>query len=160
MPSFSCRIFSMPKIVIQRHRKENLKKCSLRGLEGHPLLYFLTYPLEKVPVEPGMVLLAPDGPPIGFEDRERTLLLLDGTWRYAAVMRAQLPAMETRSIPPGWKTAYPRRQEEEQGLASVEAIYAACTLLGWPTEGLLDRYFWREEFLQMSPAKSRLFDHD
>ena len=52
------------------------------------------------------------------------------------------------SLPLGYKTAYPRRQDEERGLASIEALYIAYRVLGWETEGLLDHYHWRDEFLK------------
>ena len=95
-------------------------------------------------------------PPLVPEDGDRGLLLVDGTWRYAARILQALdawPGLELvgRSLPPGLGTAYPRRQTDcpdpEQGLASVEALYCAHRLLGWDTQGLLETYPWREEFL-------------
>jgi len=61
----------------------------------------------------------------------------------------------TRSLPIDLKTAYPRRQEDcqdpERGLASVEALFAAYTILGRDTTGLLDFYYWKEDFLLKNP---------
>ena len=56
-----------------------------------------------------------------------------------------------RSLVSGYKTAYPRRQDDcpnpEEGLASVEALYLAYLTLGRNPEGLLDFYYWKDEFL-------------
>lgn len=144
MPNF------LPSVIL-RHRRENLKKCSLRGLETHPALRFYTYPLDPLPALPGYVVLQVGAPPLTAQDRGRGLLLIDGTWRLAAVMTQQLPPIEARSLPPGLKTAYPRRQTEcpdpEAGLSSIEALYVAHLILGLPTEHLLDFYYWKEQFL-------------
>lgn len=139
--------------IIWRHRKENLNKCSLRGLESRSDLQFFLYPTHTLPCYQEYILLDMEGPPLGPEDGERGLLILDGTWRYAEKMSKQLehPVLVKRSIPKEIRTAYPRRQEDcfdpERGLASVEALYVAYHLLGWDTEGLLDHYHWKREFL-------------
>lgn len=143
-----------PPTVVLRHRRENLKKCSLRGLEGRDDFTFVTYPTGKLPSLEGYVMLALDGPTLSKEDSELGIFVLDATWRYAATM-AQFVAKHTdlpqRSIPAGYQTAYPRRQEDcpdpNAGLASIEAIYIAYYLLGRPTTGLLDNYYWRNEFI-------------
>ncbi len=88
------------------------------------------------------------------EDRHLGIILLDGTWRYAAQMCKTLALPDSfprRSLPPGLVTAYPRRQTEcpcpEQGLASIEALYAAYYLLDRDPTGLLDHYYWKNDFL-------------
>ena len=141
-------MFTFPPTFILRHRRENLKKCSLRGLETREDLRFFTYPKDTLPACPGYILLATEAPPLSPQDRDRGLLLLDGTWRYAEKMQKQLKhPLETRSIPEGFVTAYPRRQEELHGLATVEALFIAYAILGRDTSGLLDGYHWRETFL-------------
>jgi pre-rRNA-processing protein TSR3 len=143
---------SFPNTFIWRHRKENLKKCSLRGLEIRADLTFLTYPTDPLPILNGYVILSMDGEPLSEADRDRGLLLIDGTWRYAEKMeRAIKQPFETRSLPTGYRTAYPRRQDDcadpERGLASVEALYLAYLLMGRDPAGILDHYHWRETFL-------------
>lgn len=138
--------------IILRHRRENLKKCSLRGLENHPDLRFYTYPIEQIPYLPQMLLLKVGAPPLTLADRDRDLLLIDGTWRLAQVMEKQLPfPLEARSLPGHFKTAYPRRQTDcpdpSAGLSSVEALYVAHWLLGRSTKELLEHYYWKEAFL-------------
>lgn len=148
---------SFPPTVVLRHRRENLKKCSLRGLEERDDFCFYTYPSETYPHIEGYLTLALDAPPLSPADAHLGLFLIDGTWRYAEVMARNVPGIEKtikRSIPAHYRTAYPRRQEDcpdpERGLASVEAIFLAYYLLGRDTAGLLDGYHWREEFLKLN----------
>lgn len=142
-----------PPTLILRHRKENLKKCSLRGLESRPDMRFFSYPLSApLPSLAGYAILTLDGPPLSYEDRGFGLFLIDGTWRHAKTMARILPPHAVpRSLPPLARTAYPRRQEDcsdpSRGLASLEALYLAYTLLGRSTTGLLDHYYWKEAFL-------------
>ena len=101
------------KTIILRHRRENLKKCSLRGLETHPELLFYTYPVDVLPDYSHFLLLNVGAPPLQKEDAERGLFLIDGTWRLAQVMEKQLPwKLEARSLPGDFRTAYPRRQTD------------------------------------------------
>ena len=145
-----------PITIIQRHRKENLKKCSLRGLESRNDLCFYTYPHHPLPEDlTQYTLLSLEAPELGPQDAERGLLLIDGTWRLAGVMTKQMPTKRPpvfRSLPKRLKTAYPRRQNDcddpERGLASVEALFAAYFLMGKDTSGLLDYYIWKQNFLE------------
>ncbi len=150
-------MFLFPPTIILRHRKENLKKCSLRGLEERPDFQFFTYPNDKLPDLSGYFLLTLNAPVLEESDRNLGIFLIDGTWNYAEVMERQLQKphrFERRSLPSDFLTAYPRRQEDcadpARGLASVEALFLAYSLLGRKTEGLLDRYYWREEFIKLN----------
>ena len=143
-----------PPTIIIRHRRENLKKCSLRGLESRADFQFYTYPKDVLPDLTGYVMLDLDAPPLTKDDAGRGLFLVDATWRYAEKMVEQLgpfPKVVRRSIPSTIRTAYPRRQEDcpdpERGLASVEALYVAYSLLGRDADGLLDGYYWKKDFL-------------
>jgi pre-rRNA-processing protein TSR3 len=148
-------MFTFPPTIILRHRKENLKKCSLRGLENRSDLCFFTYPKDDLPDLSHYFLLTMDAPPLCEADKNLGIFLIDGTWRYAERMERQLPSPPTfqkRSLPPHVQTAYPRRQEDcpepARGLASAEALFLAYFLLGRCTQGLLDNYYWEEEFLK------------
>lgn len=144
-------MISFPPTLILRHRKENLKKCSLRGLETREDFRFFTYPKDTLPDLSGYILLTPDAPPLSQEDEDKGIFLIDGTWAYASVMYKQLSFPHlfiTRSIPQNIVTAYPRRQDEPQGLASIEALYIAYLITGRDPQGLLDNYYWKELFLQ------------
>jgi pre-rRNA-processing protein TSR3 len=142
--------------LILRHQRENLKKCSLRGLEGNPEFRFLTYPRTDLPDLSNYVLLALDGEPLSPKDKDQGIFLLDATWRYAQKMRSFVEkiagtTLKTRSIPSGFKTAYPRSQSDcpdpEAGLASIEALYIAFWLSGRDPSTLLNHYHWKEDFL-------------
>lgn len=144
-----------PATIILRHRRENLKKCSLRGLEGRDDMRFYTYPLTHLPPLENYVLLDLDAPLLTAEDNSCGILLLDATWRYAERMRSfvrDAPGLKARRLPDHFRTAYPRRQEDcldpERGLASIEALYAAYTILGRDCKGLFDGYYWKDEFLE------------
>ena len=148
-------MITFPPTIILRHRKENLKKCSLRGLESRKDMRFFTYPKDKLPDLTGYVLLTLDGPPLTSKDTPLGLFLIDGTWRHAQTMFQQLQKphlFECRSIPSEYVTAYPRRQEDcsdpHRGLASLEALYIAYHLLERPLDGLLDSYHWKNAFLE------------
>ena len=146
-----------PETIIIRHKKENLKKCSLRGLENRKDILFFTYPHHLPSPPDGYIELALGAPPLTEADHGRGLLILDGTWRYAekmsSVLAPTLPKIQ-RSLPAHYRTAYPRRQEDcpnpECGLSSVEALFLAYYLMGRDTQGLLDHYHWKESFLSLN----------
>lgn len=147
-----------PPTTVIRHRLENLKKCSLRGLEQRPDFNFFTYPnpnlISLLPPLEETIILKVDAPPLSEADNSLGLLIIDATWRYALKMLKSLehlPSVHYRSLPGQYRTAYPRQQNDcpdpERGLASIEAIYLAYYLMGRDTTGLLDLYYWKEQFL-------------
>ncbi len=147
---------------IIRHSRENLKKCSLRGLEKRSDFVFFTYPdcltgKQQLPDFDKCLLLDLEGQEFSPADHDRPLILLDGTWRLAQKMARLIPPLqkaEKRRIPQGYRTAYPRCQHDcidpTAGLASIEALYIAFYLLGRSTEGLLDGYYWKDLFLKLN----------
>ncbi|MBI3900562.1 MAG: hypothetical protein HY324_00260 [Chlamydiia bacterium] len=148
-----------PATLIIRHKRENLKKCSLRGLEKKEEFTFYTYPIDTLPAldggDGGYLLLKVGAPPLTPQDIGRGLLLVDATWRLAQKIEKQLPtSLESRSLPSHFRTAYPRRQthcpDPETGLASIEALFLSFYLMGRPTKGLLDQYHWKESFLLLN----------
>ena len=142
-----------PPTVIVRHSHENPRKCSILPLKGRPDLLFLNHPVKERPPLEGYVRLAAEGPELSAVDAGCGLLLLDGSWRWAAAMTRDFADVPPRSLA-GWRTAYPRVSklgtDPDNGLASVEALYAAYHLLGRPTAGLLDQYRWAAEFLGLN----------
>lgn len=148
-----------PTTIILRHRKENLKKCSLRGLETRKDCLFLTYPTDSLPPLSSYFLLTLDAPLLSMKDAQLGIFLIDSTWRYLDTMMRCLDIpdwVEKRSLPPSLTTAYPRRQTDcpdpVRGLASIEALYASYAILGRDTKGLLDQYYWKEKFLELNPT--------
>ncbi len=146
----------LPTIIL-RHRKENLKKCSLRGLEHNKNIKFFSYPTQlDLPIN-GYVSLDLEAKPLSIKDREKGLFLIDATWNYASVMTRQIDTryhLEKRSLPKDFVTAYPRKQtgcsSPDRGLASVEALYIAHKILNLPTTNLLDNYYWKDLFLSLN----------
>lgn len=141
-----------PNIII-RHKKENLKKCSLRGLEKDNNFKFLTYPKDPLPDISGYILLKMDSPVLTKEDFNKPLLLIDSTWKYLEkIMKIIPPNIESRGLPKNFITAYPRKQtscpDPKYGLASIEALYLAFLITNRPVDNLLDNYFWKEKFLK------------
>lgn len=144
----------MQMTFIVRHRKENLKKCSLRGLEARQDIKFFLYPNDPFSFIQGAVLLSLEGEELNEEDGARPLVLIDATWNYAKKMHDKIESLGPwikRTLPGNLRTAYPRVQtgcvDPERGLASVEALYAAYKILKRPLNGILDNYYWKESFL-------------
>lgn len=150
--------------IIWRHRKENLKKCSLTGLESRSDLLFLKYPQDPLPPLENYLILKLDAPVLSEQDQSKGLFLIDATWQLASVMEKKLPlGLEARSLPKNFQTAYPRRQtcclDPQRGLASIEALFLAHLILKKETNHLLDDYYWKELFFQknnLSPCGSIL----
>jgi rRNA small subunit aminocarboxypropyltransferase len=149
-----------PQTIILRHRRENLKKCSLTGLENREDFLFFTYPKAHLPDLSHYVLLTLDAPVLTEKDKEYGLFLIDGTWKHAKTMFHSLTQPHRficRSLPGHFRTAYPRRQTEcpdrDRGLSSLEALYLAYRILGREAEDLLKNYYWQEQFLAINFAK-------
>ena len=147
----------LPTIIL-RHRKENLKKCSLRGLETHKDLKFYTYPQHMPENLTGYVMLhlgEQETIELSKADADKGLFFLDSTWNYEKKMHDRLSIEHIlfyRSLPSYFVTAYPRQQtgcqDPQRGLATVEALYIAYKILDLPTEGLLDHYHFAQVFLE------------
>ena len=154
LPQINTReMTSYPTTVIIRDKRENPRKCSILPLQGRDDLLFFHHPPEKMPSFEGYVRLAAEGPPLSEADASSGLLLLDASWQRAEKMIRVYKEVPPRSLK-GYRTAYPRVSKRgtdpDNGLATVEALFLAYHILGRPTAGLLDHYFWREEFLKFN----------
>lgn len=142
----------LPTIIVV-HGRENRKKCSVEPLRQRPGFVFWKFP-ERGP-EPlaDYVRLGIGGPLLGADDRACGLFVLDATWRLAPRMERVYAELPVRSLPP-LQTAYPRvskrLDDPPEGLATIEAIYAAFVRLGRDPRGLLDHYRWGDLFLAMN----------
>jgi pre-rRNA-processing protein TSR3 len=139
-----------PPTICVVHPRERRSKCSLEPLRDREGFVFWTFPERgEEPLE-GYVRLGMGGPLIGPRDAAGGLLVLDGTWRLAAGMEADYSELPVRSLPE-LETAYPRSSkifdDPAEGLASIEALWAAYRLMGRCGDGLLDHYRWAEQFL-------------
>ena len=152
-----------PPVHIYIRRGESAAKCTIRPLRGTPGLVFHPWPPRR-PSDlppPDALVLAPDAPPLTPADSAHPLVLLDASWRHTARMLRHLqqtsPApLALRSIPSGWKTAYPRHSKTHEdptaGLATVEALYAALITIHSPlqTPALLSHYPFAPQFLALN----------
>jgi pre-rRNA-processing protein TSR3 len=142
-------------ILILRDPRESTRKCSLTPLRGSSGVRFVEYVRDRRVDGSGRVLLHPDGELLGEADSEWDLMLLDCAWRRVPQLLAVVDGEpRLRRLPP-LHTAYPRKsrvfQDPEQGLASIEALYAALVQLGRPRPELLERYRFRDAFLAANP---------
>jgi pre-rRNA-processing protein TSR3 len=141
----------IPPTVIVVHPKERRCKCTVEPLRGRPDFLFWKFPHLGHEPPDGYVRLGLGGALLTPADAGRGLLVLDGTWRLAARMEAPFVGLPVRSLLP-WRTAYPRVSklfnDPPQGLATIEALFAAFTQMGRPTTGLLDGYRWGRQFLE------------
>ncbi|MDX1965945.1 MAG: DUF367 domain-containing protein [Planctomycetaceae bacterium] len=138
----------LPTVIIV-HPRERRAKCTIAALRGDQRLRFLKHPRRPEDLS-GYVRLGMTGPLLSRDDAQFGLLLLDGTWRWAESMEANVAEVPTRTLPP-LTTAYPRTskvfEDPPQGLATVEALYAALRILGRDASGMLDHYAFAEQFL-------------
>src|SRR3990167_4132031 len=100
----------LPTIIL-RHRKENLKKCSLTGLEKNSAFRFFTYPKQIPEKLTNYLVLSMEGDPLTEKDSSMGLYLIDATWSHAERMNKMVPQdLPRRTLPSHFRTAYPRRQ--------------------------------------------------
>lgn len=146
-------------VLILRDPRENAKKCSLTPLRGTAGVEFVSYEPKKRVACGRRVLLNPDGEEITARDAGKPLLLVDCSWRRVPQLLATLDGeLEPRRLPK-LVTAYPRKsktfEDPGDGLASIEALYAALALLGQVHPELLASYHWKDEFLRLNAALPR-----
>jgi pre-rRNA-processing protein TSR3 len=141
--------------IIVVHPKERRSKCSVQPLRGRDGFAFWKYPRRGAEPLDGYVRLGLGGPQLSTDDADSGLLILDGTWRYAAAMERDFAELPVRGLGP-WQTAYPRTsklfEDPAAGLATIEALVAAYIQMGRPIAGLLDSYQWGDEFLDKNAA--------
>jgi len=142
---------SQPPTIIVVHPKERKSKCTVQSLRARDDFLFWKFPRKEPDKLSGYFRLGMGGPQISEADAGSGLLVLDGTWRLAEKMEPDYEELPMRSLPV-WETAYPRVSKQfddpEVGLATIEAIFIAYHLMGYETEGLLDGYYWADEFLK------------
>ena len=146
-------------ILILRDPRESKRKCSLTPLQGLPGVRFVAYDRERRLAAGARLLLHKDGAELSPADRGHDLLLIDCAWRRVPELLATVDgALVHRRLPP-LVTAYPRQSklfvDPSEGLASVEALYAACALLGEPRPELLRGYRFAPAFLAANPGLAR-----
>ncbi len=139
------------KTIIVYHRAEKRSKCSVEPLRQTGEYIFWRYPKRGTESLDGYVRLGIGGEQLSPNDHDRGLVLLDGSWRWAEKMEKSYSGLPVRSLGP-WQTAYPRHsrvfEDPAEGLATIEALYAALCQMGRREDDLLVSYHWGNEFLE------------
>lgn len=140
-------------IIIIRHKKERISKCSLEPLKGRPDVCFYTKSGNFTFQADQHIVLCMNAPVLSRADTGLSLLILDSTWRLVSELeRCLTGAPIRRSLPAHIQTAYPRINKQgadpHGGLASIEALYVAQRLLGNDDPSLLEHYHWKDIFLK------------
>ena len=148
---------SFPPTIIVVHPRERRSKCTVEPLRNRTGFEFWKFPNEYNAPLDNYVCLSIDGPPLSEQDVDKGLLVLDATWKLAQRMQPQYAELPQRSLPE-WRTAYPRKSkthtDPDTGLATIEAIYLAYHILNRDTAGLLEHYYWADEFLRSNNVQS------
>ncbi|MEO0651355.1 MAG: DUF367 domain-containing protein [Planctomycetota bacterium] len=151
-------------ILVLRDPRESWARCSLRPLREREDIEFVTWSEELELEVGGRVLLDPEAPALEPSDPalERGgvrlgLFVIDCSWRrLERIGRAVVDAPLRRALPP-LETAYPRKsstfEDPAQGLATVEALFAASALLGRPDASLLAGYRFADAFLAANAGR-------
>ncbi len=143
-------------ILLLRDPREPARKCSLTPLRGRPGITFRSWRPDRRFAVGHRILLHPSGTLLNRADAGPGLLLIDCAWRRVPAVLATLDGdLIPRRLPP-LHTAYPRRSklfaDPDEGLASVEALFAALSILGERREDLLAGYRFKAPFLERNPA--------
>lgn len=141
-------------------KKENPRKCTIAPLSERKDFSIRYFKRNAKPIEAftASVLLHVDGEDLSQIKIEGTqsLGLIDCTWRIVpnVLQRIKKPLPRLVRIPDGFKTAYPRRNKEgndpSEGLATIEALFIAAAFLGFWDETLLEKYYFKEQFLEIN----------
>ena len=142
-----------------RDPREPSKKCSLTPLRGMDGVRFISLRGGRRVDAGRRIWLHPDGEPLTDADRGLDLLLVDCAWRKLPTLSKVIDGDLVRRRLPALVTAYPRRSkvavDPQDGLASIEALYAAVALLEGPRPELLASYHWAADFLAANPDLPR-----
>ena len=148
-------------------KRENPRKCTIHPVATRPD-FDLRYFSENRPVTRFQAdcLLHVDGEDLGAIDHSqiRSLALIDCTWRKVSgvLQRTEKPLPRLVRIPEGFLTAYPRMNKQGldpgAGLATIEALFIAAAFLGFWDESLLEKYYFKDEFLLKNQLLWRKFN--
>lgn len=156
----------MPLSPAQRYevlmdKRENPRKCTIHPIKDRPDFY-VHYFSKNRPIQAfgADCLLHVDGACLSEIDVSglKSLALIDCTWKKVAptLTRVAKPLPRLVRIPDGFVTAYPRKNAEgkdpDEGLATIEALFIAAAFLGFWDETLLEKYYFRDEFLKQNEA--------
>jgi len=142
------------KITIIKDYKENSKKCSVLPLQGKPGFEFVSRDFVNDYDFTGLTLLHPEGEPVKKLSKDEKLLVVDSNWRKARKMYNRLeqkyPTMKKISVS-GFVSGYPwKKGRPENGLCSIEAIFATLLFAGIRDESLFENYRYKDRFFELN----------
>ncbi|MFN0206433.1 MAG: ribosome biogenesis domain-containing protein [Planctomycetota bacterium] len=145
-------------VLIIRDARESPRKCTIAALRGLPNITIRGWQRDTPIDISGTTFLHPGGDALTLADADRPLLIVDSSWHHLAQIMNDLTGRHVkRSIPAGFVSAYPRKsriyQDPQSGLASVEALYIALTILGGRRDDILEPYHFRNQFLELNANK-------
>jgi pre-rRNA-processing protein TSR3 len=143
-------------------RKENPRKCTIlpqKARSDFKIRYFGGP--KPVPAFAADCLLHIDGEDLATVEKGSytSIALIDCNWKKVplALKKVERPLPRLVRIPEGFETAYPRRNAEgkdpEGGLATIEALFIAAAFLGTWDETILDKYHFKNDFLERNKAR-------
>lgn len=142
-------------------KKENPRKCTIQAHRGRKDFRFRTFSLpKKIQKLEADFLLHVDGEDLSqFQARPgSSMALIDCTWKKVkpVLQLLESPLPRLVKIPEGFVTAYPRRNKEghdpSEGLATIEALFIAAAFLGNWDETLLEKYYFKDQFLTLNES--------
>jgi pre-rRNA-processing protein TSR3 len=146
-------------VLILRDPRESTKKCSLTPLRATSGVRFVNYDPERRVDAGRRLLLSPEGELLTERDRGLGLFVIDCAWRRVPTLLKTVDGELVARRLPSLVTAYPRKSiifdDPGEGLASIEALYAALALLGEVHPELLASYHWAAQFLAANPSLPR-----
>ena len=142
------------KVVIIKDYHENEKKCSVLPMRSRSDFEFINRDNFDVSDFSGLTLLHPEGEPVKKLSKDEMLLLVDSNWRKARKMYSRLeqkyPNMKKVSIS-GFVSGYPwKKGRPENGLCSIEVLFAAFLLAGICDKTLFESYRYKDKFLELN----------
>ncbi|MCO5143208.1 MAG: hypothetical protein M9962_08980 [Oligoflexia bacterium] len=153
------------KFEILIDKKENPHKCTIHPLksrEDFSIRYFSKN--QKIQAFQADCLLHIDGQCLSnVSNNFQSLGLIDCTWRKVSgvLQRLEKPLPFLVKIPEGFQTAYPRKNQEGKdpsgGLATIEALFIAAAFCKKWDESLLDKYYFKQQFLDINIPQWKLF---
>ena len=158
---------SLPKIQFEvlMDARENKKQCSVYPLRERPDFRLRYFDRKQSPLAPFQAdfLLHIDGECLSemkLEPRPSfSVATIDCTWKKLApaLARVEAPLPRFARIPADFATAYPRKSktpglDPDGGLATIEALFIAAAFLGSWDETLLEKFHFKNQFLELNSA--------
>ena len=145
-------------------KRENPRKCTIAPLKDRADFHIRYFSHgRKISAFTATTLLHVEGELIQKAKSDDTvqLAVIDCNWRKvpSTLQRVALPLPKLVRIPEGFVTAYPRANKEgkdpEHGLATIEALFLAAAFFGNWDESLLEKYYFKDLFLQKNSEMFR-----